>query len=82
MKNDTVSSGNINISIAHTEKNDMDQIELKLSLDEVNVLLECIGQLPTSSGVYPLMVKIHTQANECLSATADQSKSATNKTKP
>jgi hypothetical protein len=64
------------------EKNNMDQIELKLSLDEVNLLLEYIGQLPTSSGVYPLMVKIHTQANECLSAPTNQIKTATNKTKP
>lgn len=38
------------------------EIELKLTVEEVNFILQAIGQLPTSSGSWPLLVKIKEQA--------------------
>lgn len=37
-------------------------ITLKLTVDEVNFVLQAIGQLPTSSGSWPLLMKIKQQA--------------------
>ena len=37
-------------------------INLNLSVDEVNAILGTLGQLPTSSGAWPLVVKIKEQA--------------------
>ena len=37
-------------------------ITLTLTKDEVNAILQVLGQLPTSSGAWPLMVKIKEQA--------------------
>lgn len=37
-------------------------INLTLAIEEVNVLLNLIGNTPTSSGLYPLAVKIKGQA--------------------
>lgn len=37
------------------------QIELKLTHEEVNAVLSVLGQLPTSSGAWPLLVKIDAQ---------------------
>jgi hypothetical protein len=39
-------------------------IQLNLTIAEVNAVLQTLGQLPTNSGVYPLLVKIKTQAEE------------------
>jgi hypothetical protein len=38
------------------------EITLKLSVEEVNGILQTLGQLPTSSGAWPLVVKIKEQA--------------------
>lgn len=38
------------------------QIELKLHIDEVNAILQTLGNLPTSSGAWPLVVNIKQQA--------------------
>ena len=38
-------------------------INLALTVEEVNVLLNLIGQTPTSSGLFPLAVKIKGQAD-------------------
>ena len=38
------------------------EITLKLSIEEVNGILQTLGQLPTSSGAWPLVVKIKEQA--------------------
>jgi hypothetical protein len=38
------------------------EITLKLTLEEVNGILQTLGQLPTSSGAWPLVVKIKEQA--------------------
>jgi len=37
-------------------------IELKLSIEEVNAILQVLGDLPTKSGAWPLIVKIKEQA--------------------
>jgi hypothetical protein len=37
-------------------------ISLELTVDEVNAILGTLGQLPTSSGAWPLVVKIKEQA--------------------
>jgi hypothetical protein len=39
------------------------EIELKLTLDEVNFILQTMGELPTKTGVWPLIVKIKEQAD-------------------
>ena len=36
-------------------------ITLTLSVEEVNAVIQVIGQLPTSSGAYPLLMKIKQQ---------------------
>lgn len=38
------------------------EIKLELSIEEVNAVLQVLGQLPTSSGAWPLVVKIKSQA--------------------
>lgn len=40
----------------------MQEITLKLELAEVNVVLDALGQLPTSTNVWPLAHKIRSQA--------------------
>lgn len=42
------------------------QIKLDLTLQEVNVLLEMMGKQPTSTGVYPLLIKTRMQAEACI----------------
>ena len=37
-------------------------INLNLSIDEINAVLQTLGNLPTSSGAYPLLLKIKDQA--------------------
>ena len=37
-------------------------IDLSLSVEEVNAILGTLGNLPTSSGAWPLVVKIKEQA--------------------
>jgi hypothetical protein len=38
------------------------EITLKLNVDEINAVLHTLGNLPTSSGAWPLVVKIKEQA--------------------
>ena len=38
------------------------QITLNLSVEEVNAILQVLGQLPTSSGAWPLLMKVKEQA--------------------
>ena len=37
-------------------------INLELSADEVNAILQVLGDLPTKTGAWPLIVKIKEQA--------------------
>ncbi len=41
-------------------------IKLELSVEEVNGILQTLGALPTSSGAWPLVVKIKQQCAEQL----------------
>jgi hypothetical protein len=41
-------------------------IQLILTVAEVNAILQTLGQLPTSSGAFPLLQKIKTQAESQL----------------
>jgi hypothetical protein len=43
-------------------------VNLNLSVDEVNAVLQTLGNLPTSSGAWPLAVKIKEQAEAHLPA--------------
>lgn len=38
------------------------EITLKIELNEVNAVLDAIGQLPTSSNTWPIAAKIRAQA--------------------
>jgi hypothetical protein len=38
------------------------EIELKLTVDEVNAILNVLGEMPTKTGVFLLAVKIKQQA--------------------
>lgn len=38
------------------------EISLKLELNEVNAVLDVLGQMPTSTNVWPLAAKIRAQA--------------------
>jgi hypothetical protein len=38
------------------------EINLTLNVDEVNAVLQTLGNLPTSSGAFPLLMKIKQQA--------------------
>lgn len=38
-------------------------IKLELDLSEVNAILQILGDLPTKTGAWPLIVKIREQAN-------------------
>jgi hypothetical protein len=42
----------------------MKNITLTLPVDSINAILQTLGQLPTSSGAFPLMVEIKRQADE------------------
>lgn len=42
------------------------EIVLKLSIEEVNSVLQVLGELPSKTGAWPLIVKIKTQAEEQL----------------
>ena len=46
----------------------MQELNLNLSVDEVNAILQTLGQLPTSSGAFPLMVEIKKQSEDQLKA--------------
>lgn len=47
-------------------------ITLTLAIDEVNGILQTLGNLPTSSGAWPLVVKIKEQAQAQLPAEAEE----------
>ena len=37
-------------------------IQLSLTTEEVNAILQTLGELPTKSGAFPLLIKIKDQA--------------------
>jgi hypothetical protein len=42
----------------------MTEITLTLSVEEVNAILSVLGDLPTKTGAYPLVLKIKEQAEK------------------
>jgi len=42
------------------------EIVLKLSVEEVNSVLQVLGELPSKTGAWPLIIKIKNQAEEQL----------------
>lgn len=48
----------------------MKDIQLSLTLDEVNAILATLGNLPTQSGAWPLLQKIKAQAEACVAQPA------------
>lgn len=47
-------------------------ITLTLTVEEVNAILGTLGQLPTSSGAWPLVVKIKEQAEPQIPSQAEE----------
>ena len=47
-------------------------INLKLTVEEVNAILGVLGDLPTKSGAWPLVVKIQEQAKTQLPQEQDK----------
>ena len=47
-------------------------ITLTLTVDEINAVLQTLGQLPTSSGAWPLVVKIKEQAEAQITPEPEQ----------
>jgi hypothetical protein len=48
------------------------EISLKLSIEEVNSVLQVLGELPSKTGAWPLIVKIKNQAEEQLPKQEEQ----------
>ena len=48
------------------------EINLSLNVEEVNAVLQTLGNLPTSSGAWPLVVKIKEQAEAQVGAPAQE----------
>lgn len=42
-------------------------MDINLTLEEVNAVLQTLGNLPTSSGAFPLLMKIKQQAEAQMS---------------
>lgn len=49
-----------------------DKITLNLNVMEINAILKTLGNLPTSSGAWPLLVKIKEQAETQVATPADK----------
>ena len=53
------------------------ELNIKLTVDELNAVLQTLGNLPTSSGAFPLLVKIKQQAESQLPNESQPEESAT-----
>jgi len=42
------------------------ELTLKLTVEEINAILQVMGDLPTKTGAYPLVMKIKAQADSQL----------------
>lgn len=49
----------------------MQDITLNLTVEETNAILQVLGDLPTKTGAWPLIVKIKGQAEAQMKATED-----------
>ena len=50
----------------------MNSITLTLSIEEINAVIGVLGDLPTKTGAYPLVMKIKEQAESQLPKDIDQ----------
>ena len=41
----------------------MENIKLELTVEETNAILQVLGELPTKTGAFPLLVKVKKQAD-------------------
>jgi hypothetical protein len=41
----------------------MENIKLELTVEETNAILQVLGELPTKTGAFPLLVKVKEQAD-------------------
>ena len=48
------------------------EINITLNIEEVNAVLQTLGNLPTSSGAWPLVVKIKQQSEGQIGAPAQE----------
>lgn len=48
------------------------ELTLRLTVEEINGILQTLGNLPTSSGAWPLVVKIKEQAQAQLPAEEEE----------
>jgi hypothetical protein len=48
------------------------EITLKLSVEEINSILHVLGDLPSKTGAWPLIVKIKEQAESQIPQTEDK----------
>lgn len=46
----------------------MQEVDLKLTAEEINFIVAVLGNLPTQSNAWPLMQKVKSQAQEQLPA--------------
>jgi len=46
----------------------LSDFNISLTVDEANAILQTLGNLPTSSGVYPLLIKIKQQCDDQVKA--------------
>jgi hypothetical protein len=42
----------------------MKEVTITLSIEEVNAIMQVLGDLPTKSGAYPLVLKINQQVKD------------------
>ena len=42
------------------------ELTLKLTVEEINAILQVMGELPTKTGAFPLVMKIKSQADSQL----------------
>jgi len=50
----------------------MQDVTLNLSVEEVNAILQVLGDLPTKTGAWPLVIKIKEQAEPQVSQEATE----------
>ncbi len=43
-------------------------VDIKLTVEELNAILSMLGELPTKTGAFPLIMKMKEQAEACLKA--------------
>lgn len=49
----------------------MKEVTLTLTIEEVNAIMQVLGDLPTKSGAYPLVLKINEQVKAHVEPQAD-----------